>query len=74
MCELFALSSSVPTALTYSLGKFSRNGSRLRHNRDGWGIALARDRDAILVKVHGPGAMCHTGERSCFFEPVLEPE
>ena len=44
----------MPTALTYSLGKFSRIGSRLRHNRDGWGIALARDRDAILVKEREP--------------------
>ncbi|MEM7500674.1 MAG: class II glutamine amidotransferase [Pseudomonadota bacterium] len=50
MCELFAMSSSRPTALTYSLPEFSKNGSALRSNRDGFGIALARDKDAIVVK------------------------
>lgn len=28
------------------------------------------DKDAILIKVRGEGAMCHTGERSCFFTPL----
>ena len=54
MCELFAMSTHTPTALTYSLEKFSRNGSSLRSNRDGWGIALARDRDAFFVKEPAP--------------------
>ena len=31
------------------------------------------DADAILVRVRGAGPMCHTGERSCFFKPVLAP-
>jgi glutamine amidotransferase len=56
MCELFAMSCSVPSALTYSLEEFSRNGSSLRNNRDGWGVALARDRDVILVKEPEPAA------------------
>lgn len=54
MCELFAMSSRTPTAVTYSLEEFSANGSSLRANRDGWGIALARDRDAFLVKEPEP--------------------
>ncbi len=54
MCELFAMSSRKPTAVRYSLEEFSRNGSKLRHNRDGWGIAFARDRDALLVKEPQP--------------------
>jgi len=29
------------------------------------------DADAILIRVRGAGPMCHTGERSCFFQPVL---
>lgn len=29
------------------------------------------DADALLVRVRGDGVMCHTGERSCFFEEVL---
>ena len=44
------MSSSRPTSLEYSLEEFSRNGSSLRSNRDGWGIALVRDRDAIVIK------------------------
>ncbi len=54
MCELFAMSSRKPTSVTYSLDEFSKNGSRLRQNRDGWGVALARDRDAFLVKEPKP--------------------
>lgn len=54
MCELFGMSSGKPTAVTYSLNEFSRNGSKLRGNRDGWGIAFARDRDAFLVKEPRP--------------------
>lgn len=54
MCELFAMSCRTPAAVTYSLNEFSRNGSLLRNNRDGWGIAMARDLDAILVKEAEP--------------------
>ncbi len=54
MCELFAMSSRNPVAVTYSLDEFSKNGSKLRHNRDGWGIALACDHDAFLVKEAKP--------------------
>ncbi len=56
MCELFAMSSRKPTPVTYSLEEFSRNGSELRHNRDGWGIAFARDREAFLVKEPQPAS------------------
>jgi len=56
MCELFAMSSRKPAAVTYSLHEFSRNGSKLRHNRDGWGIAFARDREAFLVKEPEPAS------------------
>jgi len=56
MCELFAMSSRMPTAVTYSLNEFAKYGSRIRRNRDGWGIALARDRDAFLVKEPKPAA------------------
>jgi glutamine amidotransferase len=54
MCELFAMSSCKPAAVTYSLDEFSRNGSKLRDNRDGWGIAFARDREPFLVKEPHP--------------------
>lgn len=54
MCELFAMSSRIPSTVKCSFEEFSEHGSRLRNNRDGWGIALARDRDAFLVKEAEP--------------------
>ncbi|NIO39361.1 MAG: class II glutamine amidotransferase [Burkholderiales bacterium] len=48
------MSSRKPAAVTYSLDEFSRSGSKLRNNRDGWGIAFARDREAFLVKEPQP--------------------
>lgn len=54
MCELFAMSSRQPVPVTYSLEEFSKNGSSLRQNRDGWGIALARDRDGFFIKEPEP--------------------
>jgi predicted glutamine amidotransferase len=54
MCELLAISSRLPAAITYSLEEFSRNGSKLRSNRDGWGMALLRDHDAFLIKEPKP--------------------
>lgn len=56
MCELLAMSCRTPSALTYSLNEFSRKGSKIRSNRDGWGIALACDLDAILVKEAEPAS------------------
>lgn len=56
MCELFALSSRQPVPVTYSLDEFTANGSRVRDNRDGWGISLARDRDAFFVKEPRPAS------------------
>lgn len=56
MCELFAMSSHGPSAVTYSLNEFAEFGSAVRHNRSGWGIAFMRDRDAFLVKEAEPAA------------------
>ena len=50
MCELFAMSSRQPSAVTYSLREFAANGSALRSNRHGWGIAYTHDRDAFTIK------------------------
>ena len=33
-------------------------------------IALDCDRDAVLLRVRPEGPACHTGERTCFHEPV----
>lgn len=32
------------------------------------------DRDTILARVSQIGAACHTGSRSCFFEPIIQME
>jgi len=32
------------------------------------------DKDTILVKVEQVGPACHTGERSCFFNPIPTEE
>jgi predicted glutamine amidotransferase len=54
MCELFAISSNRPTAVSYSLDEFATNGSRIRSNRSGWGIAYFDERDVFLVKEAAP--------------------
>lgn len=33
-------------------------------------IATDCDKDTLLVKVEQVGVACHTGERSCFFNPI----
>lgn len=37
-------------------------------------LHLDCDNDTILAKVHQIGAACHTGARSCFFQPLAEKE
>ena len=37
-------------------------------------LTIDCDRDTILAKVAQVGAACHTGNRSCFFTPLLEKE
>ena len=32
------------------------------------------DDDTLLVKVEQTGPACHTGERTCFFEPSIYPQ
>lgn len=40
MCQLFALSSSAPTAVTFSFAGFSARGGDTGEHVDGWGIAF----------------------------------
>lgn len=37
-------------------------------------IWLDCDADTILVKAHPLGPVCHTGERSCFFQKLTEED
>ncbi len=54
MCELFAMSSRKPSAVSYSLPAFAERGSFIRKNREGWGIAYGRDADVFLIKEAKP--------------------
>ena len=56
MCELFALSSSKPATVTYSLREFALHGGKTYKNNSGWGIAYFKDRDAMLVKEAEPAS------------------
>ena len=50
MCELFALSSSAPTNVHFSLDEFSRHGGCTGPHKDGWGIAYYSQGDVKLVR------------------------
>lgn len=50
MCELFAMSSRMPTDVRASLEAFSRHGGPDGPHREGWGIAYYADEDVRLVK------------------------
>lgn len=50
MCELFALSSNRPVALTLSLRALARHGGLEGPHRDGWGVAYYEDNDVRLIK------------------------
>jgi len=56
MCELFALSSRLPTEVRFSLEAFSRRGGLAGRNKDGWGLAYYADGDVRLVKEPEPAA------------------
>jgi glutamine amidotransferase len=50
MCELFAMSSRIPTDVRASLEAFARHGGLEGPHKDGWGIAYYADEDVRLVK------------------------
>ncbi len=54
MCELFCLSSRIPTVTTFSLEAFARRGGRTTRMVDGWGLAFYDGRDARLFKEPEP--------------------
>lgn len=56
MCELFALSSQLPTRVTFSLEEFSRHGGKTGPNCDGWGLAFYDGPDAQLYREPQPAA------------------
>ena len=50
MCELFAISSSTPTEISFSLDEFSKHGGLTDHHRDGWGIAYYQENAVKIIK------------------------
>ena len=50
MCELFAMSTRLPSTITLSLEEFSRHGGQSGPHKDGWGIAWYEDGDVHLLK------------------------
>lgn len=56
MCELFALSSRIPTEVRFSFEAFSRRGGLGGRNKDGWGVAYYQDGDVRLLKEPEPAA------------------
>ena len=50
MCELFALSSSSATEISFSLDEFSKHGGLTNHHRHGWGIAYYQQNTARIIK------------------------
>ncbi len=56
MCELFVLSSRLPTTVRFSLESFARHGGLEGPHKDGWGIAYYVDEDVRLVKEPAPAA------------------
>jgi phosphoribosyl-AMP cyclohydrolase len=45
-------------------------GATSGHTQEVVAISLDCDGDALLLKVNQVGAACHTGERTCFHNPI----
>ena len=50
MCELFAMSSLLPTSVSFSLNRLARHGGADGPHRDGWGVAFYAGRDVFLLR------------------------
>ena len=65
------------TQETKEVWRFSRAENKLMHKGDTSGnvlhvesLAADCDQDALVVRVHPVGPACHTGERTCFHNPM----
>jgi predicted glutamine amidotransferase len=56
MCELFGISSKLPTNVTFSLSVFGERGGRLGPHKDGWGIAFSEGHDFRIIKESAPAS------------------
>lgn len=48
MCELFAMSASVPVDVTLSLSALALRGGATGRHADGWGVAFLEGNDCML--------------------------
>jgi phosphoribosyl-AMP cyclohydrolase len=77
---MLAYMNSESLALTLATGKAtywsrSRNelwlkGATSGHTQEVLSVSLDCDGDALLLKVNQIGAACHTGENTCFHNPL----
>ena len=65
------------TQETKEVWRFSRTENKLMRKGDTSGnvlhvesLAADCDQDALVVRVHPDGPACHTGERTCFHNPM----
>lgn len=56
MCELFAMSSLLPTSVSFSLERLARHGGAEGPHRDGWGMAFYSERDALVLREAQPAS------------------
>ena len=56
---------------TRSRQKLWKKGEESGHTQKVVSAAFDCDRDCILLQIEQTGAACHTGERSCFHDPVV---
>jgi glutamine amidotransferase len=54
MCQLFGMSSRLPTNVTFSLKVFGERGGGIEPHGDGWGIAFHEGRDFRIIKEAAP--------------------
>ena len=53
-----------------AVGRLMRKGDTSGHVLHVESIATDCDADALVVRVHADGPACHTGERTCFHNPL----
>jgi phosphoribosyl-AMP cyclohydrolase len=66
------LTSGRATYFSRSRGNLWVKGETSGHHQYVKSVALDCDGDALLVQVDQIGAACHTGERTCFHNPIGE--